>query len=332
MSKKPSMSSFLNDTTKAMYQPWREEAFRADEFVQTMTPIQKWMFRTLLQAAFVCAERPYLPDDDARLWAMAGCESPAQWKQHKDVVRARFVPITLNKQRLLSHKRVIEDWNRIQEARETRIRSASTAGKASAAKRWGSGVSETTQSQPSDNGTLTEVNSPSTANNQEKGREVKPTNLPTELTWVGKSVGGRFSFDDDDTPPAVDKGGPALAQTRAAGTASPVRAPSGHGGKSNPAGKENLFGWKLDFQRKVQRIAAQNETGEGTGIVFAIPLPDKVFQFVEQFGETCGGLENAQQMVLDWLVSRSFAGLQNPNAVWDKMPDEVYGFGPDENV
>jgi hypothetical protein len=118
-----------------MYQPWRNEAFLADEYVQAMSPIQRWIYRTLLQAEFTCSERPYLPDNDVRLWALAGCESRRQWDDNKEVVRARFVPVVIKGVHLLGHKKVLEDWSRIQDALAIRRESASKAGTASAAKR-----------------------------------------------------------------------------------------------------------------------------------------------------------------------------------------------------
>jgi hypothetical protein len=109
----------LNDPKrKPLYQPWSEEAFRADHQVYAMTPVQRWMYRTALQAAFFCSTRPYLPDDDAQLWMLAGCESPKQWDRNKDVVRAMFTPVELDGARLLSRKRLVEDWNRLEEKRQ----------------------------------------------------------------------------------------------------------------------------------------------------------------------------------------------------------------------
>lgn len=103
---------------KPLYQPWNEEAFRADHRVYAMTPAQRWMYRTSLQAAFFCSTRPYLPDDDAQLWMLAGCESRKQWESNKDVVRSMFTPVELEGVRLLSQKRLLADWNRLEEKRQ----------------------------------------------------------------------------------------------------------------------------------------------------------------------------------------------------------------------
>jgi len=103
---------------KPLYQPWNEEAFRADLQVGAMSPTQRWIYRTLLQAAFFHSTRPYLPDDDTQLWLLAGCESPKQWDRNKGVVRAMFTPVEVDGIRLLSQKRLLADWNRIEEKRQ----------------------------------------------------------------------------------------------------------------------------------------------------------------------------------------------------------------------
>jgi hypothetical protein len=117
---------------KPLYQPWNEEAFRADLHVGAMAPTQRWMYRTLLQAAFFHSTRPYLPDDDAQLWLLAGCESPKQWERNKDVVRAMFTPIQVAGVRLLSQKRLLADWNRIEEKREALAEAGRKGGRANA--------------------------------------------------------------------------------------------------------------------------------------------------------------------------------------------------------
>jgi hypothetical protein len=123
-----STSSILRDNSKALYQPWREDAFRADEYVQALAPAEKWMLRTLLQAAFVCSQRPYLPDDDTRLWVLAGCDSRSQWDQHSASVRSLFTPIEIDGQRLLSQKKLVEDWDRMSKVRSARAEAGRKGG------------------------------------------------------------------------------------------------------------------------------------------------------------------------------------------------------------
>lgn len=101
---------------KPLYQPWNEEEFLSDVRVRGLTCVQRWMYRTLLQAAFFHSTRPYLPNEDRILWVLAGCESIEQWRTNKESVLELF---TLEKDsNLLGNKRVIEDWQRLEESRE----------------------------------------------------------------------------------------------------------------------------------------------------------------------------------------------------------------------
>jgi len=163
----------MNETKrKPLYQPWNEETFRADLHVGAMTPTQRWIYRTLLQAAFFHSTRPYLPDDDVQLWLLAGCESPKQWERNKDAVRAKFTPVEVDGVRLLSQKRLLADWERIEEKRQ----SLAVAG------RKGGLV----KAKPAPSICLPDANQAQANANQEKLREgkeekekrIKPTSAP----------------------------------------------------------------------------------------------------------------------------------------------------------
>jgi hypothetical protein len=114
--KKLTMEDISN--SKAWYQPWSEEQFRADSDVQVMNCFEKWMYRTLCQVAFVCSTRPYLPDDDGQLWKLAQCESRKHWDKHKANVRAMFTVVERDGVRLLARKRILEDWGRLVRKRQ----------------------------------------------------------------------------------------------------------------------------------------------------------------------------------------------------------------------
>jgi hypothetical protein len=175
-------SSFLHDKTKALYQPWSEEVFQADMYVRYMTPVQRWMYRTLCQAAFACSERPYLPDNDAMLWMLAGCESAEQWAQNGAPVRAMFVPIEKEGIKLLSRKRLTEDWTRIQDALAAQREVSRLGGLASAAKRKSnheSTAGEPTVNQRSTNGEPKSTNVTELNGTERNGTEQNlPTNPP----------------------------------------------------------------------------------------------------------------------------------------------------------
>lgn len=101
---------------KPLYQPWNEEEFLSDVRVRGLTCVQRWMYRTLLQAAFFHSTRPYIPNEDRILWVLAGCETIGQWRENKDAILEFFDPVEDSK--LLGNKRVIEDWQRLEELRE----------------------------------------------------------------------------------------------------------------------------------------------------------------------------------------------------------------------
>lgn len=58
---------------------WNEKAFSANYEFHSLTYIQRWMYRSLIQSAMVCATRPFIPDDPVQMWKMAGCENRKQW-------------------------------------------------------------------------------------------------------------------------------------------------------------------------------------------------------------------------------------------------------------
>ena len=120
---------------KPLYQPWSEEAFRSSIYVQSMTHIQKWMYRSLLQASFCEATRPYIPNDDNMLWRLAGCENKVEWDKHKTPILERFEEVNVDGVALLKNDRVYQDWLKVEQYYSDR----SVSGRKSAEKRWGNG-------------------------------------------------------------------------------------------------------------------------------------------------------------------------------------------------
>lgn len=121
------------NNNKPHFQMWDEQAFRADTLY--LTPVQRWMYRSLLTAAFVEATRPYLPDDDSKLWKLAGCESAEQWESNKAAIREYFTPVEIKGVRLLENSRVLRDWayikTRQDELHEAKVRAGKAGGLAS---------------------------------------------------------------------------------------------------------------------------------------------------------------------------------------------------------
>jgi hypothetical protein len=93
------------------YQFWHEPDFWADECVSRgMTFMQRHLYRALLQAAFYCSTRPYLPISDHELWKLADAGSLENWIQNKDAILIKFQKTTVRSVEVLSHKRLMRDW------------------------------------------------------------------------------------------------------------------------------------------------------------------------------------------------------------------------------
>lgn len=99
-----------------------------------MTPIQRWMYRTLLQKAFFYSTRPDLPTDENILWLLSGCENREQWEANKEPVLNMFSIDEREGEEVYWQKRLRQDWSRIAAKRE----SLSDRGKLGASTRWSS--------------------------------------------------------------------------------------------------------------------------------------------------------------------------------------------------
>lgn len=126
----------LSERSKPDFQPWREEAFRSDLRLRSLTPHQRLMYRALLCAAFVENTRPYLPDDDNWLWLLADADSKEQWLKDKPALMAFFERIEEDGKPLLANPKVSEHWETIAEKRAGILESRSGAGKMGADARW----------------------------------------------------------------------------------------------------------------------------------------------------------------------------------------------------
>lgn len=122
----------MNLNSKPSYQPWNEEEFSGDLLVSSMSHIQRWMYRTLLQKAFFYTTRPDLPTDEEILWRLAGCETRQQWEYNKGAVLGMFSSDERDGEEVLYQKRLRQDWDRITEKRET----MSANGYKGAQSRW----------------------------------------------------------------------------------------------------------------------------------------------------------------------------------------------------
>ena len=122
----------MTGNDKAFYQPWNEEEFQSDLFVRKMNRFEKWIYRTLLQAMFFHTTRPYLPEDDGILWMLAECADLKEWNKYKPRVLDRFYVVEIEGEKMLAHKRVLRDWQRLLDKREALAERGRSGGLAKA--------------------------------------------------------------------------------------------------------------------------------------------------------------------------------------------------------
>lgn len=176
----------IDERSKAKYQPWNEEGFSSDIKVNRMTQLQRWMYRTLLQRAFVCSTRPRLPDDDEELWGLADCKDLKQWLANKDKVLQMFERTTIEVP-VLTNKRLEDDWKRVLEIREERSRAGREGGRqklANAKQVLASAKQSLAKSSK-------EVSKLSNEMNEGEGKEEDPDPIP--------------DFEDEDTDMKAEK-------------------------------------------------------------------------------------------------------------------------------
>ena len=98
------------------YHCWSENDFQADRQVQRMSYPARRLYRALLQAAFTCPTRPYLPADDEELYLLAEADDLEYWILHKEPVLKMFTPFKgEGGEDLLERKRLTRDWQQMTE-------------------------------------------------------------------------------------------------------------------------------------------------------------------------------------------------------------------------
>ena len=116
---------------KPLYIPWYETEFQADRIVKRMTSRQRAFYRNLLMDCYFGNERPYLPTDDDELWLIADADTKQEWLDNKALIMTKFTEISRNGELLLSNKRVMEEWQIIEDflAQKKKAGLASAAGR-----------------------------------------------------------------------------------------------------------------------------------------------------------------------------------------------------------
>ena len=98
------------------YQFWREQEFWGDEIVSRgMNWMQRHLYKALLQAAFYCSTRPYLPISDDELWILADAGTKNNWLENKDAIMVKFQLVKVRSVERWSHKRLMRDWVKLLE-------------------------------------------------------------------------------------------------------------------------------------------------------------------------------------------------------------------------
>ena len=116
---------------KPLYIPWYETEFQADRIVKRMTSRQRAFYRNVLMDCYFGNERPYLPTDDDELWLIADADTKQEWLDNKALIMTKFTEISRNGELLLSNKRVMEEWQIIEDflAQKKKAGLASAAGR-----------------------------------------------------------------------------------------------------------------------------------------------------------------------------------------------------------
>jgi hypothetical protein len=92
-----------------------------------MTFMQRHFYRALLQSAFCCSTRPYLPTSDDELWKLADAGSLENWLQNKDAIMVKFQEAEVKSVKVFSHKRLMRDWIKLLQG--SQMQSKRRAGK-----------------------------------------------------------------------------------------------------------------------------------------------------------------------------------------------------------
>ncbi len=186
------------------YLCWHERDFMGDRVVVRMSPLQRLMYRALLQAAPYCSTRPYLPDDADELVYLADAPDLDAWRSNSAAILKKFYRVEFEGVGYWAHKRILADYRQMIEAdakrkreweakKEARSASASKAGN----KRW-----EKERAKPSDSDAAGSdshdsmrddaSNKPETNSQAEKKpeRESKRQSTETETNMVSVSVSG----------------------------------------------------------------------------------------------------------------------------------------------
>jgi uncharacterized protein YdaU (DUF1376 family) len=113
------------------YQFWHENDFSSDEQVAYgMDWLQRHLYRTLLQKAFHCSTRPYLPASDDQLWLLADAGSKECWLQNKAPIMVKFQSVEIDGVKCWAHKRLLRDWALLVGHHDKKVKAGRDGGRA----------------------------------------------------------------------------------------------------------------------------------------------------------------------------------------------------------
>ena len=169
---------------KPRFITWYEDDFRADRIVARMTPLQRAFTRSLMLECYYNEQRPWLPTDDNKLWLLADAASLEQWLENKDAVLVKFTPVTHSGISLYENKRVLEEWQIL----EDRLKQRRSAGAASAKARR-------------KRGNAPKAAAPNTTEENTTEQDTTQHNTTLERsTLVERSFNARSTHDEDSSP------------------------------------------------------------------------------------------------------------------------------------
>ena len=113
------------------YQFWHEQDFASDEQVAYgMDWLQRHLYRTLLQKAYHCSTRPYLPTSDDQLWLLADAGTKDRWMENKSAIMGKFQLVDIDGEERWAHKRLLRDWALLTEHHEKKVKAGRNGGHA----------------------------------------------------------------------------------------------------------------------------------------------------------------------------------------------------------
>ena len=172
---------------KGIYQPWSHESFMADRRVRRMTPTALKTYMMLLHEAYICTDRPYLPDDDEELKLMAFCETEEEWISVRDTVLGMFEKVEIEGRKLLKNSRLCQDWDKLQGIRANRTEAGRKGGLEKASKCLPNSTKEVSKEVREVSKQEKEVSTPAYADNTISPRDEKPA-TDDELAEMGEEV------------------------------------------------------------------------------------------------------------------------------------------------